>query len=143
MSKFLQSIGTVAGRVLLSLIFLMSGVGKIFDLENTKKYMEAKGMTNVAFFLTMAILFEIAGAVLVMVGYKARLGALLLIAFLIPATVIFHDFWAFPDQQPPIEMIMFMKNLSILGGLLIVLARGPGPMSIDAWRSVGGEESGA
>ena len=120
------------GRLLLSLIFLMSGLNKIIDWSGTQEYMAARGMFLVPLFLLAAILFEIVGGLSVLAGFKARVGALLLIAFLVPVTLVFHGFWRYADPERTVEMIQFMKNLAILGGLLVVLAHGAGPLSFDA-----------
>ncbi len=117
---------TFIGRILLALIFFMSGTGKIFDFAGTEAYMAQHGMTMTSVLLTAAIVLEIGGAVMIFLGYYTRLGALLLIVFLIPATFIFHT-----NFEDKIQMIMFMKNLSIMGGLLVLLAQGPGNFSID------------
>jgi len=115
------------GRLLLGLIFVMSGANKITGFEATQQYMEAQGMPATAFFLTGAIVVEILGGLSVIVGYRGRLGAAALVLFLIPATLIFHT--DFSDQT---QMIMFLKNLSIMGGLLLVTAYGTGPLSLSA-----------
>ena len=133
MSKTLGNAATLAGRVLFSLIFLLSGIGKIFDWENTSKFMESEGMPMVSVALVGAIVFEIVGALSIMSGFKSRWGAMLLIIFLIPATFIFHDFWTLPEDQQQIQMTMFMKNVSILGGLLIIIGHGPGSISVEAF----------
>ncbi|MCS7020653.1 MAG: DoxX family protein [Gemmataceae bacterium] len=119
------------GRIGLSAIFLISGAGKIFSWEQTAGYMSSKGMPLVPLFLVGAIVLELVGGLSVLVGYKARLGAGLLIVFLIPATVIFHNFWAFEGQEQQMQMIMFLKNLAILGGLLLVVGFGAGAYSLD------------
>lgn len=121
----------MAGRILLTGIFISSGVSKIFNWEATAGYMQAQGMPLVPLFLLGAIGVEIAGGLSVLVGFFARLGALALFAFLIPTTLIFHAFWAVPEAHQQIQMIMFMKNLAIMGGLLMVAAFGPGPVSFD------------
>lgn len=115
------------GRILLGLIFVMSGANKITGFEGTQQYMAAQGMPATAFFLTGAIVVEILGGLSVIVGYRGRLGAAALVLFLIPATLIFHT--DFSDQT---QMIMFLKNLSIMGGLLLVTAYGTGPLSLSA-----------
>lgn len=122
----------LAGRVLLSLIFIMSGLGKIFTWEQTAGYMASAGMPMVPFFLVCAILLEMLGGLSLMLGLKSRIGAAALILFLIPATFIFHHFWTItgPDQQG--QMINFMKNIAIIGGLATVVAWGSGPLSLDA-----------
>lgn len=122
---------TLLGRILLSLIFILSGFGKIGDWSGTASYMASQGMVAVPFFLTMAILFELGGGLSVLLGFKARWGALALICFLIPATLIFHNFWAFTGAEQRMQMINFMKNLAIMGGLLLVVLRGAGNPSID------------
>jgi len=89
-------------------------------------------MLLVPVFLVLAIGFELIGGLSVLLGVKARWGALLLVAFLIPTTLIFHDFWQYDGQQAQQQMIHFMKNLSILGGLVFVLGAGAGPWTLDA-----------
>lgn len=120
-----------AGRLLLSLIFILSAVGKLQDLKGTAAYMASKGMPLTSAFLAAAIVLELGGGLSVLLGWKTRLGALALAVFIIPASVIFHNFWAFEGMQAKLEMINFLKNLSILGGLIVLFARGPGSLSID------------
>ena len=122
----------LAGRFLLSLIFLMSAFGKATQFSGTAAMMESKGMPAASFFLVMAILFETIGGLSVLAGFKARYGALALIVFLIPATLIFHNFWAYTGMEQMGQMTNFLKNLSIMGGLLLIAGRGPGPISFDA-----------
>lgn len=114
------------GRIALSLVFLGSAVNKVQNFDGTRSYMEAKGMPATTILLIGAIVFELFGGLAVATGFKTRLGAMLLIAFLVPATLIFHFQ---PGNQA--EMIQVMKNLAILGGLLVVAANGPGPLSLD------------
>lgn len=121
-----------AGRVLLALIYLHSGVNKVLGWGGTAAHMAAKGMPLVPLFLLAAIVAEVGGAASVILGYKARWGALALIVFTIAATLIFHDFWALEGIDRRINLIMFMKNLSMIGGLLLVAAYGAGPFSIDS-----------
>lgn len=123
----MKKFAPLIGRILLALIFLMSGVSKIGDFAGTQAYMESYGMPATAVFLVGAIVFEVAGALMIMLGYYARVGAIALIVFLIPATLIFH--MDFGDRT---QMIMFMKNLSIMGGLLFVTAYGPGSYSLES-----------
>lgn len=126
-----NGVAMLIGRILLSLIFFASGVGKIFDFEGTTAYMEVAGMPMTGLFLVGAIVFELVGGASIIVGFKARIGAILLIVFLVPATFVFHAFWNMPEEQQQIQMIMFMKNLSILGGLIVIIGGGPGPISLD------------
>ena len=112
----------LVGRMLLTLIFVMSGVGEIFAFNDTTSQMASKGMVATPFFLVGAIAFDIVGGLSVLVGFKARLGALLLIVFLVPATLIFHNFWTLEGQQWQMEMSNFMKNLALIGALLLIVA---------------------
>ncbi|MBI2823539.1 MAG: DoxX family protein [Planctomycetia bacterium] len=122
----------LAGRILLGLIFILSGLNKIGNWSGTAGFMESEGMVAVPLFLAGAILFEIAGGLSLAAGFKARIGALALVVFLIPASLIFHDFWKLEDPQAKqLQMILFLKNVAIGGGLLTILARGAGPWSLD------------
>lgn len=134
MSTALQSVTAPLGRLLLSLIFLMSGANKIYNWSQTVDQMEGEGMVAVGFFLVMAIILELGGSLSVLFGMKARLGAAALIVFLVPVTLIFHDFWQYKDEVRMEQMIHLMKNLAIMGGLLVVLTHGAGPVSFDARR---------
>jgi putative oxidoreductase len=122
---------TLLGRILLSLIFILSGLGKIGDWSGTAGSMAAKGMVAVPFFLTMAILFELGGGLTVLLGVKARLRAWALVFYLIPVSLIFHNFWAFTGAEQRMQVINFLKNLAIMGGLLLVALRGAGKPCID------------
>jgi putative oxidoreductase len=121
-----KSLAGLIGRILLVLIFLNSGIGKIGKFEMTAQYMAKFGISYPNFFLLGAIVFELLGSVTVILGYYARLGALLLILFLIPTTIIFHTNFA-----DPLQMVQFMKNVSMLGGCLVLLGMGPGHWSLD------------
>ena len=114
-------------RVLISAIFLMSGWGKIMNPAGTQQAMAAHGMPFAGLFLIGAIILELGGGLSVLLGYKARWGASALVVFVIPTTLIFHT--KFSEQ---LQVIMFMKNLAILGSLLMVSYFGPGPISLDA-----------
>ncbi len=125
-----KTFASLLGRVLLVLIFVNSGVGKIGNFEGTAQYMAKFGMPMASFFLVGAIFLELIGSITVILGLFTRFGALLLIVFMIPTTLIFHT--NFGDQ---IQKIMFMKNVSMLGGCLVLLAYGPGRLSLDSlWR---------
>jgi len=123
---------SLAGRILLSFIFLLAGLMKIMDWEGMSAYMATKHMPAVPFFLTMAILFELGAGSCLLFGYQARSAALALIVFLIPTTLIFHNFWAAHGPEQQNQMQHFLKNLAIMGGLATVVAHGAGSLSIDA-----------
>ena len=124
--EWLKSLGSLVGRIILVLIFLNSGIHKIENFEGTAKFMAQYGMPYTSFFLFGAIIFELAGSIFAILGYYTRFGALLLLVFLIPTTIIFHT-----NFEDPIQIIMFMKNLSMFGGCLVLLAMGPGRFSLD------------
>jgi putative oxidoreductase len=124
----------LAGRILLALIFLLSGLNKFAAWEGTAAYMASKGMPIVPFFLVSAALVELAGGLSVALGFRARVGAAALFLFLIPTSLIFHNFWALEGMEQQVQMAMFMKNLAIMGGLLLLVAFGPGELSLDERR---------
>jgi putative oxidoreductase len=124
--EWLKGFGILIGRILLVLIFLQSGIIKIENFQGTAQYMGKFGMPYTNFFLVGAIFLELVGSVTVISGYFARLGAFLLIIFLIPTTLIFHTNFSDPMQQ-----IHFMKNVSMFGGLLVLLTVGAGRFSLD------------
>ena len=127
----LDNLLSLAARVLLSALFLMSGINKILNPADTQQYMASYGMPLTGLFLMGAIALELAGGLSVLLGYKARWGAIALIIFLIPATLIFHT--NFADQM---QTIQFMKNLAILGGLLMIVQNGSGDIAIKRDRAL-------
>jgi putative oxidoreductase len=128
-----QSLTALSGRVFLSAIFLFSGFGKIADWSKFAHMMDEKGMPLVPLFLAGAIAFEILGGLSLLLGFYGRVGAVALIVFLIPTSLIFHNFWAAEAAQQQNQMIHFMKNVAIMGGLLMVAALGTDGFSIDRW----------
>ena len=134
MNNQIQGILTVAARIMLSLVFLMSAVGnKIPNFNNVANYMGSEGVPAPTILLAGAIVFLIAGSLSLMVGYKARIGATLLLIFLLLATYFFHDFWTFEDAaERQQQMIQFMKNLALMGAMLFIVANDAGPCRLDA-----------
>ena len=120
---------SLLSRVLICIIFLMAGFGKIMDPLGTMKYMMAMGMPFTGFFLICTIIIEIGGGLSLLLGYKAEWGARALFLFLIPVTLIFHH--NFTDKM---QMILFLKNLAILGALLQVSIYGAGALSLDSYK---------
>lgn len=130
--RYVRAFLMFIGRLCIAAIFLAAGVTKFMEYDQTSQYMLAKGFTAVPIFLFGAALIEILGGLSLVFGYKARIGALALWAFLIPTTIIFHDFWNLEGADRALQQIMFLKNLAIFGGLLYVLSSGAGLWSIDA-----------
>jgi len=112
------------GRVFISLIFLLAGVGKIFNYEGTIGYMESFSVPS--YLLIPAIVVEILFPLLIIVGYKTKFSAMILALFAISLAIIFHT-----DFSNQIELMSFLKNFAIAGGFLIIFVRGAGKYSID------------
>jgi putative oxidoreductase len=128
----LERYGTLAARILISQIFLLSGVMKIVDWSGTEAQMASRGMFWIPFFHVAALLVELGAGLSLLLGYKARLGALVLFLFLIPVTLTFHNWWTYADpKEHHMNMLFFMHNLTLMGGLILVMTFGPGPLSID------------
>jgi len=123
-----QNLLDFAGRVLISAIFLVSGLGKIAGYDGAQGYMAAMGVPGAL--LPLVIALEVGGSIAIILGYRTRLAAFLLAGFCIVSALIFHR--ALGDQ---VQFIMFMKNLAIAGGFLLLVARGPGEWSLDARRA--------
>ena len=121
----LQNVSAPLGRVLLSLIFIVSGVGKISAYAGTQAYMESAGLPG--FLLPAVIALEVLGGLAILVGWKTRVTAFLLAGFTLLAAVLFHA--DFGDQM---QSIMFMKNLALAGAFLLLVALGPGPWALDS-----------
>jgi putative oxidoreductase len=118
-------------RILLAGMFIYSGVGKITGFEGTAGYIASKGMPFPALMAAGAIAIEFGAGLLLLLGLKARWAALAIFLFLIPTTLLFHGFWSVPPEQVMAQKINFMKNVTIMGGMLMVWAFGPGRFSLD------------
>ena len=122
-----HKLADLTGRVLISAMFLQSGLAKIGGYAGTQVYMEAMGVPGML--LPLVIALEVLGAVAIIVGYRTRIAAILLAGFTLLAGVLFH--WAPSDQ---VQGLLFMKNVAITGGFLFLAARGAGAWSLDARR---------
>jgi putative oxidoreductase len=133
MPRAIQGILAVIGRVMLCTIFLLSAVGnKIPNFGAVASVMEKEAVPAPQVLLAGAIVFLIAGSLSIILGFKARIGAALLLIFLVLATYYFHDFWTVTDPQvKQDQMIQFMKNLGLMGAMVLIIANGTGPMSLD------------
>jgi len=119
------------GRILLCILFIESGFGKIGGFEGTAGYIASRGLPFPQVLAAMSILVELGGGLAVLIGWKTRWVALVLIVFMIVITPIFHNFWSAPAATAMSQQINFMKNVSILGGIFLLLAFGPGRYSAD------------
>ena len=111
-------------RLFIAIIFLMSGLNKIGNYENTAYWMEAVGVPSL--FLPIVIALEIVGGLAIILGWKARIFSFLLAGFCVLSAIVFHS--NFADQN---EMINFMKNIAIAGGFLTITINGAGSFSLD------------
>jgi putative oxidoreductase len=107
-------------------IFIWAAAGKIMFYDINAQYMASKGLTMIPALLFGAAIVELLGGLSLILGYKTRLGAFILLLFLIPTTLIFHDFWNLEGVARIPEQVNFMKNLAIFGGLLYIVAHGAG-----------------
>ena len=114
----------VLGRILLSSLFLIEGVRKFFFQEETIMYMEEYGVPEILFF--PSLILEILFPILLIIGYKTRISALIMALFTLTVAIIFHT-----DFQSQMESIMFLKDIAIAGGFLIIAANEPKICSID------------
>jgi putative oxidoreductase len=123
-----QNAADLLGRILISLIFLLSGLHKIGGYTATQGYMAAMGVPGAL--LPLVIALEVGGAIAIILGYRTKLFAFLFAGFSIVSALLFHR--ALGDQ---VQFIMFMKNLAMAGGFLFLVARGAGDWSLDARRA--------
>ena len=125
---------SLAARILMALLFLTAGFGKIGGFEGTVGYIASKGLPLPQLGAAIAVVVEFFGAIALIIGFQTRLVAFIMAVFTIAAGVFFHNYWAMPAEQVYVNQIMFMKNLSIAGGLLMMSAFGAGALSVDAKR---------
>lgn len=133
LNNFMDRSGPLAARFGLALIFVASGLAKLADPVSTGALIESRGLgMGTAFALAAGGLELLAGAS-VLLGFRARWGALALAGFLVPATLMFHNPIGLDAAALQFEMIQIMKNVAIGGGLLAIAAYGSGPLSLDQW----------
>ena len=126
----------LAGRILISLIFVLSGLNKITGYAGTQAYMDSMGVPGML--LPLAILLEVGGGLAVIVGWRTRTMALLLAGFTLFTAVVFHA-----DFGNKMQLIMFLKNLAMVGGLVCLVKYGAGELSLDHRRRSGTPEGAA
>lgn len=121
----------LTGRILFALIFLTAGLAK-FSGE-TIAFAASQGVPLAGLLVPVAGVLAILGGLSVALGYKAKWGALLLVAFLLPVTFMMHNFWSVADPMTAaMQQAMFFKNISMLGGALLLAYFGSGPLSLDS-----------
>ncbi len=127
----MKNIYDLLGRIFVALIFIFEAGDSIAYFRQTKQTMTEYGITwNQDILLIGAITFLITGGILLLIGYRVRLGAFLLLLYWLPVTFIVHSFWNDPQEVQRLQSIYFMKNLGIAGALLLIIANGSGKFGI-------------
>ncbi|MBI2402735.1 MAG: DoxX family protein [Gemmatimonadetes bacterium] len=122
------------GRAAFAAIFIVAAAGHFS--QQTIAYAAQQGLPLPQILVPLSGLIAFAGGLSVLLGYRARIGAGLLVGFLVPATPMFHNFWAVTDpMMAQMQQAMFLKNLSMVGGALLIAYHGAGPLSLDARRA--------
>lgn len=130
----------LAGRILFAAIFFIAPLGHFS--APTIGYAAQQGVPAAGLLVPASGLLALAGAFSIALGYRARIGAWLIVAFLVPVTITMHNFWAVTDPMMyQVQLAMFMKNVSMLGGALLIAHFGAGPLSLDARRSANAASS--
>ncbi|MGA2509508.1 MAG: DoxX family protein [Candidatus Acidiferrales bacterium] len=135
MSNSSSSVVPLLGRILVSVVFILGGIGKITGFSMEEGMVAAKHLPMPAVALGIALVIELVGGLAILLGLYTRFTAWVLFLYLIPTTFLFHNFWAFQGMDRIDPMIHFEKNLAIMGGLLILAAFGPGAYSLDSARA--------
>lgn len=118
------------GRILIGQIFLLAGLDKIGKFSQVAAGIAGKGLPLAQVLLAITIIVEVGGALMILLGWRARLGAAALFLWMIPVTLLYHNFWAMDGSQAYINQIMFQKNLAMMGAMLLIVAFGSGSHSL-------------
>jgi putative oxidoreductase len=130
----LQNPLALAGRLLLAVLFLPAGIGKLTGFAGTVGYISSVGLPMPQVAAALALVVEILGGVALIAGYGTRLAAIVLALFTLVASFFFHNYWALPAEQQVIQQLLFFKNIAVVGGLFTLAAWGAGAWSVDARR---------
>lgn len=122
------------GRVLIAWLFIPQGWAKIGGFSGTAGYIASKGLPAPDLLAAGTIAVELVAGILLAIGLFTRWSALALAVFTLLASIFFHNFWAMPADQQMMQSLMFWKNIAVVGGLLVIMAFGPGAISVDAKR---------
>jgi putative oxidoreductase len=141
--NLIKQYGPLAARILLAQLFIISGVGKIAAFGGIAAYMAGIGMPMAKVLLVLTIALELGGGILLVLGWQARWIAAAFFGFTFLTAVIFHPFWSADPANFTNQLNNFMKNISIMGGMLYVMAYGAGPFSLGADGCATGAGSGA
>ena len=121
----------LVGRILVALLFILSGWHKVGGFEGTAGYIASKGLPMPQVLAALTVALELGGGILLAIGFKTRIVAILFFLWLIPTTFIFHQFWGIDAAQAQNQFNNFFKNVSIMGAMLLLAGFGPGAYSLD------------
>jgi putative oxidoreductase len=119
------------GRLLIAAIFIQSGIGKLMNPEGFASYLAGLGVPLPLFLTWIGIVVELVGAAALIAGWQLRWGVVLLLAFTIVATLLAHRYWEFAGQARQMQLVHFLKNLAMIGGLLALFVNGGGKLGIE------------
>ena len=122
------------GRILIAWMYVDAGFSKIGSFARTATSIAGKGLPMADVLTALAIIVELGGGLAIVLGWKTRWAALLVLGFTIIATVLFHNYWAVAAEQMRTQQLMFWKNVAVMGGLLMLFAFGPGRFAVDRSR---------
>jgi putative oxidoreductase len=131
MNPHTQSVVALVGRILIALLFVIAGFGKISGFDGVAGYIASKGLPMPQVLAALTIALELVGGLMLMAGYKVRWVAIAFFLWLIPTTFLFHKFWGIDAAQVQNQMNHFLKNVSIMGAMLMLVAFGPGRYAVE------------
>ena len=124
-SNNLTNITMLSGRIMLAMVFIMAGISKLgAGYAGTQAYMESAGLPGLL--LPAVIALEILGGIAILVGFQTRVVALMLAGFTLLASLLFHS-----DFSQQMQTILFMKNIGLVGGFMVLVAQGPGDWALN------------
>ena len=131
----LQNPLALVGRILIALLFIPAGFGKISGFAGTVGYATSVSMPMPTVAVAVGLLIELLGGLALLFGFGTRIAALALAVFTLAASFFFHAYWALPADQQMMQQLLFFKNVAVTGGLLAFAAFGAGAWSVDGARS--------
>lgn len=126
-----SSVCMLIGRLCVCAIFILAGISKFAHFGPSVQEVASKGLPFASILLIIAAIVEILGGLSLLFGYKTRFWATILMLYLIPVTYFFHNFWSADEAHAQLQMIEFLKNLAIFGGLWVIIGVGAGKLSVD------------
>ena len=126
---------SLAGRILLALMFIPAGFGKLTNIGGTAGYIASGGLPFPSVLAVLVGALELFGGLALVIGFKVRWVGPAMALFTLAASMLFHPFWSVPEAQQMVTKLLFMKNISVVGGMLLISALGAGALSLDERRS--------